>query len=80
MRDNLGLQVLVGYPVDIRREEVQFDGNAPLGGLKLSNHDGHAFVYAGVRVEIFVNTTHIEVEVCECSTLEALGFNLVKNG
>ncbi len=34
--DDLGLQLFVGHPIDIRREAVELHRKAPLGGLQLA--------------------------------------------
>ena len=59
VRYNLGLQVLVGYPVDIGGEEIELNGQAPLRGLQLAHHGQHCVVDPGVFVDISIHAADI---------------------
>ena len=75
MRYNLGLQVLVGNPSNVCREEVHLDRQTPLRGLQLAHHNHHIVVYALVLIQIAVYRTHKHIEVGEHTALDALRKN-----
>ena len=47
VREDFALELFVGNPVDIGREEIELHGQAPFRGLQLAHQRQHGVAYAG---------------------------------